>query len=837
MRLFDRVKDFASAVVRAIVARWPKTRGGKILLYAAAGVCAAGFVGSLTIAVWSGYPSFCKSCHHIRPFHASWASSVHGKEGVACTDCHFEPGLIPYAMGKVNGLVEVVKYFSGGYPVKLRSEVADVSCLREGCHSQDELEAEPVELGLEGQTRRAGPFLAVAGETRRQISFDHEKHSLAGRSHGVAGRPDEAGSTALTGRAPVEGAPGLGAKAGRGADEPPASAGKLRGLHFRCATCHSTSMHSEDKTVSHNVCFTCHFMPGPEESAEETAEEREAREKLGKCDACHDVPKEVTTLAGTTLDHEKYPRRPQERPGSTGGPALRGSTGGPPGAASDSECFRCHAYVTRGDGVVLKERCLTCHNEGLDHLEKFEEGEVLHAEHVLEHQVACFECHDEIRHGVTGVVALATWPRSFSPTGLHSAAEKLYRGTGGAGVEDVPDPMFVTDVQCAGCHASLREKGGEGGTEPNARNQERPARHGPALRGSTGGLAHQASESCVICHEEGYDKLPARWKAVFDGYVSKLWAAHERAASLDQPGPRQKLLLAEAARNIELVRAGGAAHNVRYAALCLRHASAGLGEVLSAAGLSDVAVALPTYEADAAKCLEVCHLGVETVGDLKYAEYTEEDFPHREHVESRRVKCSQCHSFDDEEHKETFKKTGDCNACHHEEETVAGKNACKSCHPAQDAVYFGKVAGVGSARPAKMAVATVVKTDEEVTCISCHKGLAQGHSKEKLVQLCQECHGGQEARARILDEWQAGIRAELEGLEALIRRGKAHLADGRGLSEGAAEALRRACATSEEVAEVVRQDKSFGAHNLEYLYGLLSGASRELRDPLSVAER
>ena len=760
MQLFDKIKD----KLLTLRSRLPRTRRGKILFYGAAGVVGILSVGGLGIGIWSGYPSFCQSCHHVKPYYRSWASSVHGKEGVACTDCHFKPGLVPYAMGKVNGLVEVVKYFSGGVPVKLRSEVADVSCLREGCHSQDELDAEPVELGLEGQTRRTGPFVAVPGETRRQISFDHEKHPL---------------------------------------DEP------IRGLHFRCATCHSTSMHSEDNTVSHNVCFTCHFMPGPEESGEEAAEEREAREKLGKCDACHELPKEVTTLADTTLDHEKY-------------------------AASDSECSRCHAYVTQGDGVVLKERCLTCHNEGLDHLEKFEEGEVLHTEHVLEHQVACFECHDEIRHGVKGVVALAAWPRSFSPTGLHSAAEKLYRGTGGAGVEDVPDPMFVTDVQCAGCHASLREEGGEGGTEPNARN----------------GLAHQASESCVICHEEGYDKLPARWKAVFDGYVSELWAAHERAVSLDQPGPRQKLLLAEAARNIELVRRGGAAHNVRYAARCLRRAQAGLVEILARNGLAhqaatefkDAAVAwrkgpfpvMPTYEVGAQECLDTCHIGVETIGTLEYADG---DFLHREHVMSPRVKCAQCHSFDDEDHKETFEKTEDCNACHHKEETVVGDDACKSCHPVQDAVYFGTVAGDPRARPAKMAVARVVKTNEEVTCVSCHKRMSQGHSKERLVQLCQECHGGQKARARILDEWQAGIRAELEGLEALIRRGKAHLADGRGLSEGAAEALRRACATSEEVAEVVRQDKSFGAHNLEYLYGLLSGASRELRDPLSVAER
>ena len=69
-------------------------------------------LGGVTVGIWSGYPSFRKSCHHIRPHCESWATSLHGKEEITCTDCHFEPGMLPYVMGKVNGLVEVVKYGS-----------------------------------------------------------------------------------------------------------------------------------------------------------------------------------------------------------------------------------------------------------------------------------------------------------------------------------------------------------------------------------------------------------------------------------------------------------------------------------------------------------------------------------------------------------------------------------------------------------------------------------------------------------------------------------------------------------------------------------------------------
>lgn len=74
-----------------LAARLPRTRTGKTPFYGAAGACAAGFVGSLGVAVWSGYPGFCpsrasgsfkesndKSCHHIRPHYLSWACSTHG---------------------------------------------------------------------------------------------------------------------------------------------------------------------------------------------------------------------------------------------------------------------------------------------------------------------------------------------------------------------------------------------------------------------------------------------------------------------------------------------------------------------------------------------------------------------------------------------------------------------------------------------------------------------------------------------------------------------------------------------------------------------------------------
>ena len=209
--MFDGIR----AKIQGLKQRLPKTRRGKIVLYSAAGIAGFFFIVSVGVGVWSGYPSFCRSCHHIKPHYQSWASSKHGEENVNCVGCHFEPGIVPYVAGKLNGLVEVVKYVAGAYPTKLRSEVSDASCLQEGCHSKDEVTAEDEEFG--------------------KARFKHEKHFETLRT----------------------------------------------GMKLRCASCHSTSLHSEAETVSTRVCFTCHLAPA---LGEETAEERKVRESQGKCE-------------------------------------------------------------------------------------------------------------------------------------------------------------------------------------------------------------------------------------------------------------------------------------------------------------------------------------------------------------------------------------------------------------------------------------------------------------------------------------------------------------------------------------------------------------------------
>src|SRR6476646_219390 len=47
--------------------------------------------GSAGFAEYSMQPDFCRSCHIMEPYYEAWHQSTH--KGVACTMCHFEPGI------------------------------------------------------------------------------------------------------------------------------------------------------------------------------------------------------------------------------------------------------------------------------------------------------------------------------------------------------------------------------------------------------------------------------------------------------------------------------------------------------------------------------------------------------------------------------------------------------------------------------------------------------------------------------------------------------------------------------------------------------------------------
>jgi nitrate/TMAO reductase-like tetraheme cytochrome c subunit len=155
--------------------------------------------GATGFGEYSMQPDFCRSCHIMEPYYQAWHRSTHN--GVACQDCHFEPGWRNTLRGKFQASAQVAKYLTRTYGSKPHAEIADASCLRSGCHEK---------RLLEGKVRWAAP--TSDGQTI-DIAFDHTPHL-----------------------------------------------GQLRrGKQLRCVSCHSQIVQGEHLTVTVSTCFLCHF--------------------------------------------------------------------------------------------------------------------------------------------------------------------------------------------------------------------------------------------------------------------------------------------------------------------------------------------------------------------------------------------------------------------------------------------------------------------------------------------------------------------------------------------------------------------------------------------------
>lgn len=95
-------------------------------------------VGTVGMVEFSSSPTFCQTCHNMKPYYESWRTSSHSE--VSCIECHIAPGVKGEAMGKIQALNQLVKYVTRTYGLKPWAEVEDRSCMRSGCHSERKVE-------------------------------------------------------------------------------------------------------------------------------------------------------------------------------------------------------------------------------------------------------------------------------------------------------------------------------------------------------------------------------------------------------------------------------------------------------------------------------------------------------------------------------------------------------------------------------------------------------------------------------------------------------------------------------------------------------------------------
>lgn len=116
------------------------------------------FIGLLAAFIslyfYSTSPSFCNSCHIMRPYYEAWKNSKHNK--VACVKCHMPPQTQAAIWTKFQSLNHLVQLVTGKYSSKPYAQIEDSSCLRPGCHSTN--------------------ILAGKISFKKGVRFDHKFH-------------------------------------------------------------------------------------------------------------------------------------------------------------------------------------------------------------------------------------------------------------------------------------------------------------------------------------------------------------------------------------------------------------------------------------------------------------------------------------------------------------------------------------------------------------------------------------------------------------------------------------------------------------------------------------
>ena len=118
--------------------RMTKKKKRKIIILSALGFIFLLFLGSIE---YTSHSKYCSSCHYMKPFYRSWETSSHSH--IECNACHYPPGLRSKIRAKIEGLLQLGRYWTKLYlKSKPWAEIPDESCLRGGCHEKRLLEGQ-----------------------------------------------------------------------------------------------------------------------------------------------------------------------------------------------------------------------------------------------------------------------------------------------------------------------------------------------------------------------------------------------------------------------------------------------------------------------------------------------------------------------------------------------------------------------------------------------------------------------------------------------------------------------------------------------------------------------
>ncbi|NJD62177.1 MAG: hypothetical protein FIA93_05590 [Deltaproteobacteria bacterium] len=288
-----------------------------------------------------------------------------------------------------------------------------------------------------------------------------------------------------------------------------------RGKKLRCTSCHSQIVVGNHMEVTTSTCFLCHF---------KGAKFGRAENPIGGCGNCHGAPEGDIKIGDAKFNHKEIV------------------------GVRHVACQNCHLEAIQGEGEAKKERCFQCHNEPA-RLSHFSDIDFMHKNHVTDHKIDCTHCHEPIKHAVKTTVEPLQYDCSVCHEKKHNIQKQLYMGIGARGVSNRPSVMFVTNVDCVGCHLVPKMS----------------AATSPFL-----GQTFKASEAaCLGCHGDDFRGILGEWRKTIDKALAETRPAVEKAKAAAARGGKENPKAAQLARDAEynyhFVLYGKGVHNVDYA--------------------------------------------------------------------------------------------------------------------------------------------------------------------------------------------------------------------------------------------------------------------------------
>jgi len=482
-------------------------------------------------------------------------------------------------------------------------------------------------------------------------------------------------------------------------DHRPHLVGFRGGKKLRCTSCHSQIVQGNHLTVTKSTCILCHFLAKGEER------------RIDDCNICHGPPPDAIKLGDKVFRHSDYLSR-------------------------GVKCLSCHGDVTRGTGAVPRERCGSCHNKQA-HLNRYDDTEFIHTNHVTKHSVKCLACHTRIEHSLPSRKKHEQGTCRDCHVGQHEAPRGLFRGVGGRGVPDRPGVMYLARVTCNGCH--------------------RPPF--PGAPAPLGGTTFKADPlACLDCHGPGFEGMAGRWQKEMDRSLRKAKAAlddlHDMLQEEWEEGDpaAAKKHYDDAAYNVGLVLldGSGGVHNLPYARALLRQAQKDLRAGVAALDPDESPGRIPIGPFVASKqgCTQLCHTGIEA---RKVTTARGLPFNHTKHLVTAKLDCSTCHEA--KPHGTVAVQRADCRSCHHKAEDA---DACGACHKAVRTLWERDPGGGVEAEM------------RDLDCLSCHESLAEDPSPKAIRAACDECHD--DKPAGYFKTWVESGREPLRAVEKLLSK-------------------------------------------------------------------